>query len=358
MRQMSTPMEPVLVASLAGIAGGLGLLARGLGSYRLANRISDTAGSPVASVAAGEVRISGTVEPAELLLVSPLQSAPCVYYRASVRQAEGRANETVFNEERAVGFRLRDTTGVIRVFPRGGRWAIPDRFAATTGMLGDQPAGLAIRFGPALHAGGQDPVAAGEELLTVHDPHAGASTLLPLLGSGHRSYHEARIEPGDMITVVGFAEPFDQLPDPSAADDATFGDVVTDSTADPAIAADMAAARAAGELALTPDEAWGNAAIEGFGIGRPVRPPHLDPASNPLPLADPEMAQRIERTFAIPPEALILVATDDVPLLITIGAPGEAAARADRQFLVGLVGAVVAIASAAVLGLLLSGSVI
>jgi hypothetical protein len=118
----------------------------------------------------------------------------------------------------------------------------------------------------------------------------------------------------------------------------------------------MAAARAAGELAATPNEAWGNAAIEGFGIGRPVRAPDLDPRATPLALADSETAQRIDRTFAIPPDALILVATPDVPLLITVGAPGEAAARADGQFLVALVGAVVAIASATVLGLLLSGS--
>ena len=42
------------------------------------------------------------------------------------------------------------------------------------------------------------------------------------------------------------------------------------------LAAELAAAGAAGTL-LTPEEAWGNAAIEGFGIGRPVRAPELDP---------------------------------------------------------------------------------
>ena len=38
----------------------------------------------IATLAAGEVRVSGRIESAEVTLVSPLQSAPCVYYRSSI----------------------------------------------------------------------------------------------------------------------------------------------------------------------------------------------------------------------------------------------------------------------------------
>jgi hypothetical protein len=51
----------------------------------------------------------------------------------------------------------------------------------------------------------------------------------------------------------------------------------------------------------------------------------------------------------------VLVATADVPLLVTVGGPAQAAAREQDRFLLGLVGAVVAIASAVALALTLSG---
>jgi hypothetical protein len=133
---VSTPFGLIVGVSLAGVAGGLAMLVRGLGSYRTSNRIADTAGSRITSVAAGEVRLTGVVEPAELLLVSPLQSASCVYYRTTVQQDEEKSQHTVFSEERAVGFRIRDETGTIRVFPRGARWAIPDTYHDHTSMLG------------------------------------------------------------------------------------------------------------------------------------------------------------------------------------------------------------------------------
>jgi hypothetical protein len=193
-----------------------------------------------------------------------------------------------------------------------------------------------------------------EQLLTVHDPRITDAGLLGLTGSGRRTYREARIEPGDVVTLVGYVEPFDQLPDPTGADDASFGDA-GDPLADPAIAADLAAARAAGDLADSPEEAWGNAAIPGFGIGRPVRTPELDDGANALPIADAATAARIERTFEIPPEQLVLVAAADVPLLVTIGAPAQAAAREQDRFVLGLVGACVAIASAVALALTVSG---
>jgi hypothetical protein len=324
----------------------------------MASRIADTAGSRISSVAVGEARISGIVEPAELLLSSPLQSVPCVYYRSTVEQDENRSSRTIFREERAVGFRVRDDSGSMRVFPRGARWAIGERLRESTSMFGEQPANLELRVGPAVLPGSPDRDAAVERLLTVRDPNATDPALALLRGSGHRRYREARIEPGDTVTIVGFVEPFEQLPDPAGADDASFDDAVTaDPLADPAIAADLAAARAVGELAATPDEAWGNAAIPGFGIGRPVRTPILDAGADRPPLADAATAARIERTFTIRPDELILAATPGVPLLVTLGAPAQAAAREDGRFLLGLLGAVLAIASAVAVAAVLGGIV-
>jgi hypothetical protein len=355
MGAVSLPLEPIVVISLAGFAGGLGMLLRGLGSYRMSSRISDTAGSRISSLAVGEARITGVVEPAELLLVSPLQSASCVYYRASVEESEDRSERNVFREERAVGFRLRDETGTIRVFPRGARWAIPDRFHDHTAMLGEQPAALDVRMGPATAPGTVDRDAAIARLLTVRDARAVDPRLTSMLGPGHRSYREARLEPGDIVTVVGFVEPFDQLPDPAAADEAAFGDGAGEPLADPTIAAALAAARASGDLAGTPEEAWGNAAIPGFGIGQPVRAPELDDGATMPRLADLETAARMDRTFAITPEELVIATTSDVPLLVTLGAPEQAAAREDGRFVLGLIGAVVAIASAMALAVVVTG---
>ena len=68
--------EPQLATLFVGaIIAGLWLLVRGMGGYRTAARISDTGTSRIATLAAGEVRVSGRIEPAEVLLVSALQSA-------------------------------------------------------------------------------------------------------------------------------------------------------------------------------------------------------------------------------------------------------------------------------------------
>ena len=78
------------------------------GRYRTATRLGDTSTSTVASMAAGEVRIAGVVEPAEVTLISALQSEPCVYYRAAVRTPDamslpGMATDDAEVDERAVG---------------------------------------------------------------------------------------------------------------------------------------------------------------------------------------------------------------------------------------------------------------
>jgi hypothetical protein len=344
----------LLALAVAGVLGGLWLLARGLGSYRLATHIGDTATSAIASMAAGEVRVSGTIEPAELLLISPLQSASCIYYRSSIRrQDEGPELEARFREERAVGFRVCDPSGDVRVFPRGARWDAPVRFDEHDALLGDVPAGLALRAGSALAPGPEDRAAEVARLLSV--PTAPEHSPLDFLaGGGSRGLHytEARLAPGDTVTIVGRALPFSDLSDPTEADLAIDGDVAAD---DPEVAADLAEARAEGHLADDAEDAWGNAAIAGFGIGRPVRTPELDPAAHPLPLAPAADAARAERTFSIAPETLVLASTIDGPLLIVDGAPGTAVERSEGRFVLGLLGAILAIGSAMAVALMLSG---
>ena len=100
---------------------------------------------------------------------------------------------------------------------------------------------------------------------------------------------KTRLEPGDAVTIIGRAIPFSELSDPAGADIANGSG---DSPDDPEVAADLAAARAAGTLADDPAQAWGNAAIPGFGIGRPVAEPEIDPAADRLPLASPDEAAR------------------------------------------------------------------
>jgi len=352
---METPPLASLVALAAGgIAGGLWLLARGLGGYRTATRLADTGTSTIASMAAGEVRVAGVVEAAEVTLVSPLQSEPCVYYRASIDRGDDGADlHPDFEEERAIGFLVRDPSGTVRIFPRGARWDAPVRFDDATGSFGDEPAALRVRVGGATTIAEPDREQAIAALLSIQ-PVAGrgAHPLLRAGGSGRRRYREARLAPGDAVTVVGRALPFADLSDPTEADIALGTEVLAD---DPEVAADLAEARATGQLASDPEDAWGNAAIPGFGIGRPVRAPELDPDADALPLAPAAEAARIERTFHIAPEALVIASAPDVPLLIVHGVPGAAVDRHQDRFVVGLLGAVLAIASAVALAVMLTG---
>ncbi|MGZ8436989.1 MAG: hypothetical protein ACXWXR_00450 [Candidatus Limnocylindrales bacterium] len=350
------PSSWIPVASIAGLVAGLVLVARGLAGYRTALRVADTSTSTISSAAAGEVRISGVVEPAELTLVSLLQSAPCVYYRASIGNGgDASIPDSAHVEERSVGFKVRDATGLVRVFPRGARVDAPLRFHDETGLAGDEPPGLAIRTGPATQTADVDRATAIADLLTVHDPPSttGPPVWPGLRGRDGRSeYRETRLETGDAVTVVGLALPFRDLDDPAGADLGMGG---IDVEADPEVAADLADARAAGSLARDPDAAWGNAAIPGFGIGRPVTAPVIDPAANPLPLATGGAAALVERRFAIQPDELVIAASDEVPLLIAYGTPGAVVGRDQARFAVGLLGAGLAIASALVLALSAGG---
>jgi len=349
---------------VAGIVAGLWLLGRGMNGYRTATRIADTGTSRIATLAAGEVRISGQIQAAEMLLVSPLQSAPCVYYRSSIDRGDDADGVDDFSEERAIGFRVVDETGDVRVFPRGARWDAPVRFDEHMGAFGESPAGLSMRTGSALGPAEVDREAAIAALLTVRpaspgsaDDPDGGSVLSAMAGGPPTRgvhYREARLAPGDAVTVVGRALPFSDLADPTEADQASGSGVAPD---DPEVAADIAEARAAGLLAEDAEHAWGNAAIPGFGIGRPVRPAEIDPEADALPLGTPEDAASAERRFAIAPETLVLVAAPDVPLLIAHGIPGAAEGRNQTTFVIGLLGAVLAIGSAMGLALLVSGGI-
>ena len=308
------------------------MLRRGLGGYRTADRIADTSTSTISSIAVGEVRVAGTIEAAEVMLVSALQSVRCVYYHATIDEDREDLSEPDLDEERSVGFRVRDASGTVRVFPRGARFDAPLRFDEKSDSNGDEPGGLDLRVGSAIDVAEPDREAMIAELLRMPTKDDVARGRHPLLRDrrGRRHYREARLEPGDTVTIVGRALPFGDLPDPHGADVGTGPDLPL---ADPEIAADLAEARAEGTLLDDPADAWGNAAIPGFGIGRPVNAPHLDAEADPLPLAAAEDAARFERTFHITPDALVLAASPEVPMLIAHGTPDAAVDRHRETFL-------------------------
>jgi len=357
----------VAVFAGGGLVAGLVLLVRGFSGYRMAIRISDTSTSRIASIAAGEVRVTGIVEPAEVLLVSSLQSVPCVYFRAAIRESRADdGDDAVLAEEHAVGFRIRDESGELRIFPRRARWDVPLRFDDRSSALDGEPAGLRPRTGSLHTLADPDRETQVAQLLGLDRASGGApftsglGGTLPGVGLFHgtgsrqRRYSEARVEPGDTITVIGRALPFGDLSDPTEAD-LDDGEVL--GADDPEVAASIAHARAAGTLLDDPDEAWGNAAIPGFGIGRPTRAPELDPAARPLDLAAASEAERFERTFDIAPEQLVLASAADARLLVAFGTPEAAAGRNETTFLIGLLGAVLAIGSAIALAFVVAAGI-
>ena len=185
----------VLGLALVGLLAGLWLLGRGLAGYRTATRLGDTSTSTVASMAAGEVRLAGVVEPAEVTLISALQSEPCVYYRSAVRKGDalpmpGMAMDDAQVDERAVGFRLRDGSGSVRVFPRGARWDAPRKLdTKDDDGLGGSAIGLRPRQGPAFSAISGDDASAIAALLEVRPAGLEMHPLLrsSLRGASHRA---------------------------------------------------------------------------------------------------------------------------------------------------------------------------
>ena len=101
--------------------------------------------------------------------------------------------------------------------------------------------------------------------------------------------------------------------------------------------------------------AWGNAAIPGFGIGRPATAPLLDPAADPPTLGDAASLARARETFEVGPDELVVAAMDESPLAIYSGTPAIAHAHEQEAYLLGLAGAFVAIVSAIALALTATG---
>ena len=332
------------VAAGGGLLLGLGALWRGFRANRTGARIEGLGTSPIARLAAGEVRVRGTVESAGVTVISPILARECIYYDSTITSSVGDS-ETTWHDTRAVGFFVRDASGTIRVLPRDAQWDLP--------LDVDDSSGLTRPMGGNRDAPGT---------LPTDDTFRGLSILVTGREPAPRRMTEAVLEPGDPVTVVGFALPYRDLTDPASAD--AYLAVEAD---DVEVADDLAEARAAGILADNPEEAWGNAAIPGFGIGAPVRPPELDPelvsrpgnepqppVEAPAPDQDRSMAPADPR-FEIPADALVLASTEAVPLMVAGGPPPEVAARSSDAFLLGLLGAVLAIGSAIVLALSIGG---
>ena len=343
----------VAMVAGGGFIGGLALLVRGMGGYRTASRIADTSTSRIDSIAAGEVRLTGVIEPAEMVLVSLLQSVPCVYYRATIRKDDDDLGDT---EERSVGFRVRDATGSVRVFPRDARVDAPVRFDEATGSLGDEPPGLVMRIGDSVQVGEPDREAAIAELLRVHPSNRPASggwartvpgiaadgtTARPAWSRATSSRSSgARCRSATCPTRPARTSAAGPMP------------------SSPAIQrwppTSRRPARPA-RLVADPEDAWGNAGIPGFGIGQPIRAAEIDPAAHPLPSAPPGSPSASSGRSRSTPRRSSSPHRTRSRCSIAHGAPGTAAARQGDRFLLGLVGAAVSVISAMVFAIMLNG---
>lgn len=349
--------------------GGLVLFVRGLVAYRRDRLISSVATSSLDGIAAGEVRITGVVEVVDQHLVSPIQSKPCVWYRARIDET-GDKGRVLLNEERAQEFRIRNDSGSIRVVPRGARWELGLDFDEKTSITGDEPPGLHRRgggsFAMALAQDAQSMTetereVARQALLTVQQPvpatpiEAGSTSnrswgmSIGVATSRGRRYREARLEPGETVTVLGQALPWGDIREVLHAWDPS-------SNVEMAIAEDVARARELGMLAASPEEAWGNAAIPGFGIGAPTLMPDLDErASRPEPRGEDAHREAIAR-HDIPDDELVLSRGQNGEMAVYEGAPTEAVMHHDFAFALGVMGAVMAVFSALGLGAILTGT--
>ncbi len=144
-----------LLLVIAGFVGGIVLFVRGLIAYRRDRLISSVATSSLDGIAAGEVRVSGVVEPIEQTLISPLQSKPCVWYRARV-ETTGENSHVLMDEEKIAGVPHPKRDGAIRVVPRGARWEIGIAYDERTSLAGAEPADLRRRTGAAYELSPRD----------------------------------------------------------------------------------------------------------------------------------------------------------------------------------------------------------
>jgi len=358
---------PWILFVVAGLIGGIVLFVRGLVAYRRDRLISSVATSSLDGIAAGEVRVSGVVEPIDQTLISPLQSKACVWYRARV-ETTGKNSRVLMNEEKSQEFRIRNETGEIRVVPRGARWELGPDYDERTSLTGDEPPGLQRRSGTTYASVLEhDPdemtdlerETAAQALLKVQRPAAplasddwdqgGGSWLAGSTTSSGRRYREARLEPGEMVTILGQAWPWGEVRNV----------VLTwnpGSNVERDIAGDLAYAREMGMLASSPEEAWGNAAIPGFGIGQPTAEPELDPAVEQPEVPGDEVHRQALEKYDIPDEELVMSRGLTGGMAIYAGSPQQATQHHDMAFLIGIVGAMMAALCAFALGAIITGT--
>ena len=320
---MSIAFVPqIALLAAAGVLAGLWLLVRGMAGYRDATRLGDTATSRIATLAAGEVQVSGVIEPAELTLVSPLQSAPCVYYRSTIddgRRRTGPRRRVRARSGRSVSACAmpRATSGSSRVARAGMPRCISTRPPASWAMSHRDCACARARPSP--------------RRALAAKPRSRRSLRSRPRGPAHSRSWPAALgacaapDPGGVIATARRSS-CRAMPSRSSAERCRSSTspirprrtwrsgpgsprttrrwpATSPRPARPASSSDSA------------EEAWGNAAIPGFGIGRPVRPPELDAAANALPIAsadggrptrtkvhdrtrDPCACQRARRPFA------------------------------------------------------------
>jgi hypothetical protein len=366
----------LLMLGIAGMLAGFVAFVHGLGAYRREAVVGSIATSSVDGLAAGEIRLTGTVKPLAVTLVSALQSATCVWYHSKITEG-GDPGRVLLDEQRSIDFLLDDGTGSVRVVPRGLRARIDPAFNESTDVLGVDPIGVDRREGAGSMVAGQaDHDAAVADLLTVRPPAhdlddqtvnatlgfagfgMGFGTRVRSPGHARRHYIEERIAPGDRITIVGQARPYSEVdpigPDATADLDPTTFD-------DPTLVSELEEARATGALAGSAREAWGNAAIPGFGIGKPTERPVLEAGATPeepvTSQADAAQAAHAahapgkdEATPATldapPPETLVIATSDSTPLTVYAGTPTEAVAFDRDAFYRGLAGGALAIVCA------------
>src|SRR5438477_2297649 len=298
--------ELQLLVAVAAVAGGLGLLLRGLRSYLRGGDLVSIGTSSIATLGAGLVRVTGTVEAS--ITITSYYGFPCVYYRAEPQKKDETDGERSQTVERSIEFDVRDDSGRMHVMPRAAQWDVR--------MRDLQP--------------------------------------------------EARLEDGDRVTIVGSAVPFGQLQDPGSSEWLALDD--------PVVAADLEAARAAGEMEPDPNRRYGNLGIPGFALGRPESRPSLDPGV-PLPAIYPsdrpapgaadealvtQPAAGIgtdvpAASFAPSPDTLVLAAVPGSNLLIAEGDPATAASLDQWEFIAGLAGAVLAIGGAVLFAVTVEG---
>jgi hypothetical protein len=359
---------PALFFVVAGLVGGLALFARGLVAYRRDRLISSVATSSLDGIAAGEVRVTGVVKPIEQTLISPLQSAPCVWYRARV-ETTGKNSRVLLDEEKSQEFHIRNETGQIRVVPRGARWEIRPVFDEGTSWSGSEPVGLQRRSGPAYAAHVErDPeqmtelerATAAQTLLTVQQPAApepGEDWLVAndwsasagLAASTGKRYREARLEPGQTVTILGQAWPWGEVREVLLTWNPS-------SNVEADIAGDIAYARETGTLAASAEEAWGNAAIPGFGIDAPTAEPELDPRAHQPDAPGGEVHEDALEKYDIPDEELVLSRGLKGGMAIYAGSSKAATSHHDMAFVLGIVGAVMAALCAFGIGAIVTGT--